>query len=72
MSQKSHFVPRSRRGRTVALVIVCLFLLIGWPVLPLANRIEPFVVGMPFLYFYLLVIYIGMIAVMLYAAGKGL
>ena len=72
MAQKSHFVPRSRRGRGVVLFILFLFLLIQWPVLQAANRIEPFVLGMPFLFLYLLVIYVGIIGVLLYAARKGL
>jgi len=72
MSQKSHFVPRTRRGRRVALIILFLYLVIQWPVLSLVNRIEPFVLGMPLLFFYLLVIYFGIILVMLYAARKGL
>jgi hypothetical protein len=72
MSQKSHFVPRTRRGRRVVLGVLFLYLLIQWPVLTLVNRIEPFVLGMPLLFGYLLAVYIGIIAVMIYAARKGL
>ncbi|MEZ4416888.1 MAG: hypothetical protein R3E10_14150 [Gemmatimonadota bacterium] len=37
-----------------------------------ANRIEPWVLGMPFLYAYLLFIYVAMIAVLLWALRRGL
>ena len=64
---KNHLIPRSRKGKLVTLTVLCLYLLIQWPILRFANRIEPFVLGMPFLYFYLLLIYFCIIAVMVYA-----
>ncbi len=72
MPFKSHFVPRSRTGKRVVLIILCLYLIIQWPILQLANRIEPFIFGIPFLYFYLLVIYLAIISVMIYACRRGL
>lgn len=71
MSFKSHLIPRTRRGKFVTLAILCLYLLIQWPILRFANRIQPLILGLPFLYFYLLVIYVGIIAIMVYAAKKG-
>jgi len=38
----------------------------------LANRIEPTVLGVPFLYVYLLVLYFGLIGVLLWARGRDL
>lgn len=38
----------------------------------LGNRIEPSVAGVPFLYVYLLVLYLALIAVLLWARRKGL
>ena len=38
----------------------------------LANRIEPWVFGLPFLYTYLLVIYFALIAVLIWAVRRGL
>jgi hypothetical protein len=38
----------------------------------IANRIEPTVLGVPFLYAYLLVIYCGLIGVLIWARRKEL
>ncbi|MCG8606682.1 hypothetical protein MJD09_17065 [bacterium] len=70
MSFRSHLIPSTRRGKTVTIFIVCLYLLIQWPILSLVNRMHPFILGMPFLYFYLLVIYFCIIGVMIYACRK--
>ena len=62
----SHFVPRTTTGRRALLLFVFLFALAEPPILLLANRIEPFVLGMPFLYTYLLAVYTALIAVFLW------
>ncbi|TDI38473.1 MAG: hypothetical protein E2P02_20520 [Acidobacteria bacterium] len=62
----SHFVPRTTTGRRGLLLFLIFFALAEPPVLLLANRIEPFVLGMPFLYTYLLAVYIALIAVLLW------
>ena len=62
----SHFVPRTTAGRRGLLLFVILFALAEPPILLLANRIEPFVLGMPFLYTYLLAVYTALIAVLLW------
>lgn len=38
----------------------------------LANRVEPWVLGLPFLYAYLLVIYFALIGVLIWARRRGL
>ena len=63
---ESHFVPRTKTGRRGLLLFVILFALAEPPILYFANRIEPFVLGMPFLYTYLLVVYIALIAVLVW------
>jgi len=69
---KFHFIPRSRKGKIVTVVILGIYLLLQWPALQLANRIEPFILGMPFLYFYLLLGYLLIIGAMIYACKEGL
>jgi hypothetical protein len=72
-SRPSHFVPRTREGRIAALAFLGLLALAQPPlVFVLGNRIEPWLLGMPFLYAYLLVIYIAMIAVLLWVGRRGL
>lgn len=69
----SHWWPRTRAGRFVVVAFVVLLLFAEPPlVFLLANRIEPLLLGMPFLYVYLLVIYAAMIAVLLYARRRRL
>ena len=63
---RSHWRPRTRRGW----IALCAFvggLLLAQPpiVFSFANRTEPWVLGIPFLYAYLTVIYTGLIAVLL-------
>lgn len=68
---RSHFLPRTREGRIAALAFVALLALAEPPlVYVLANRITPWVFGMPFLFAYLLGIYLAMIAVLLWAAWR--
>ena len=38
----------------------------------LANRVEPWLLGFPFLYSYLLVIYVALIAVLIWAGRRGI
>ncbi len=48
------------------MLFLIFFALAEPPILLLANRIEPFVLGMPFLYTYLLAVYTALIAVLLW------
>ena len=69
---RSHFLPRTRDGRIAVLAFVALLAFAEPPlVYVLANRITPWVFGMPFLFAYLLGIYLGMIAVLIWAARRG-
>jgi len=68
----SHYMPRTRTGRTVAGLYLALLLGAEWPLLPLANRIDPTVAGMPFLFVYLGVIYTVKVALLVYAARRQL
>jgi hypothetical protein len=69
---RNHFVPRTRAGRRVVGLFVSLFLLAEPPIVfLLKNRIEPFVLGLPFLYFYLLVVYFLLIGTLLLALRRG-
>jgi choline-glycine betaine transporter len=58
----------------VAVVLFVLLLLLAEPpvVHGLANRIEPWILGVPFLYFYLFVVYVALVGVLLWALRKGL
>ena len=70
---QSHFRPRTRNGWiAVILFLVCMALAQPPIVHGLMNRIEPWVLGMPFLYAYLLGVYVLMIAVLIWALRKGL
>lgn len=69
----SHYVPRSAAGRRVVGLFLLLLLLAEPPVVHLlANRVEPWILGVPFLYAYLLLLYVGMIGVLLWAMKRRL
>ena len=68
----SHLRPRSRVGWAATLAFLGLFALAEPPlVYKLANRVEPWLLGMPFLYGYLLIIYSALIAVLIWAYRRG-
>ena len=68
---RSHLVPRTRNGWIAVILFLCLFALVEPPfVHSLANRIEPWLLGFPFLYAYLLMVYLALIAVLLWALVK--
>ncbi len=55
---RSHWWPRTRKGKIAALGFLGTMALAQPPIVfVLANRIEPWVLGMPFLYAYLTVVY---------------
>ena len=70
--RRSHYLPRTRNGW---LALVLFVLLMGMAQPPIVhgfmNRVEPWILGMPFLYAYLLLIYILMIGVLIWAMRKG-
>ena len=69
---RSHYWPRTRDGRIAVVLFLTLFAFTQPPfVHVLANRIAPWVLGLPFLYAYLLVIYFALIAVLIWAQLRG-
>ena len=70
---RSHLLPRTRQGWVAVLLFLGLFALVEPPfVHTVANRVEPWIFGFPFLYTYLLVIYSALIGVLLWALRRGL
>ena len=68
-----HYRPRTRAGWTAVVAFLALFALAQPPfVHTVANRIEPWVLGFPFLFAYLLALYLAMIAVLVWARRRGL
>ena len=68
---RSHLIPRTREGRRAAVAFVAFFLLAQPPVVLVANRIEPRILGLPFLYVWLLLAYTAMIGVLVWAWRRG-
>ncbi|MFP6829162.1 MAG: hypothetical protein VCC36_09045 [Gammaproteobacteria bacterium] len=69
---RSHFRPRTRDGRIAVISFLVLFALTQPPfVHTVANRISPWLLGLPFLYAYLLIIYIALIGVLIWAQRRG-
>jgi hypothetical protein len=72
-SYRSHYLPRTRVGGFAVALFIVLFVLAEPPlVFALANRIEPWLLGMPFLYVYLLAVYAALIGVLVWARRRGL
>ena len=70
---RSHYLPRTARGWIAVLLFLGLFALTQPPfVYVIANRVEPWLFGVPFLYAYLLIIYCSLIAVLFWARRKEL
>lgn len=71
--KQNHFRPRSRDGWIAVVAFLGLMALAQPPVVHrLVNRIEPWVLGMPFLYAWLLGVYLAMIGVLLWVQRKHL
>jgi hypothetical protein len=70
---RSHLLPRTRDGWVAVLLFLGLFALVEPPfVHGVANRIDPWLLGFPFLYTYLLVIYVALIGVLVWALRRRL
>ena len=64
---RSHYLPRTRAGwTTTVLLLVCMALSQPPAVHGLVNRIEPWILGTPFLFVYLLGVYVATIAVLIW------
>ena len=71
--RQSHYVPRTGPGRLAVAAFLGLFAFTQPPlVFWIGNRVEPSVGGVPFLYGYLLVLYLLLIAVLIWARRRGL
>ena len=72
-ARRSHFLPRTRSGWIATIAFILAMALAQPPVVHgLANRIEPWILGMPFLFAYLLGVYCLMIAVLIWTLRKGI
>ncbi|MFC1661219.1 hypothetical protein ACFL3S_07165 [Gemmatimonadota bacterium] len=70
---RSHLLPRTRQGWTALVGFLVLFFLAEPPIVHgLANRVEPWIFGLPFLYAYLLAVYSALILVLIWALRKKL
>jgi len=71
--RRSHWVPRSRDGRIAVGLFLALFLLAMPPVTHVAlDRIEPTLLGVPFLFVALFGVYCALIGVLVWAYRRGL
>jgi hypothetical protein len=69
--QRSHWSPRTRDGRIALFAFLGLLLLAEPPlVYVLGNSIDPQILGMPFLFVYLLIVYLALIAVLIWAQRR--
>ena len=70
---RSHYLPRTRNGWIAVVSFFALFALVEPPFTHvLANRTDPWLLGFPFLYTYLLVLYTGIIGVLIWAQRRRL
>ena len=70
--RRSHFLPRTRDGRTAVIAFLALFLLAMPPVShTVLNRTDPWIFGLPFLYVALLAVYTALILVLIWAYRRG-
>ena len=70
---RSHYIPRTRNGRIATIAFLVAMALAQPPIVHgLMNRTEPLILGMPFLFAYLLGVYCLIIAVLIWALRKGI
>ena len=68
---RSHYLPRTRPGWIATIAFLLAMALAQPPVVHgLMNRIEPWILGMPFLFAYLFGVYCLMIAVLVWALRR--
>ena len=68
----SHYLPRTRSGRIATIAFLLAMVLAQPPIVHgLMNRTEPLILGTPFLFAYLLLVYFLGIAVLVWALRKG-
>ena len=72
MKIRSHFIPRTRPGRIATAAFLAAMVLAQPPIVHgLMNRTEPWILGMPFLFAYLLGAYLLGIGVLVWAQRRG-
>ena len=70
---RSHFVPRTRAGWGALVAFLVLFALTQPPIVHgVADRIDPWILGLPFLYAWLLAVYAALILVLLWVLRRRL
>ncbi len=70
---RSHWIPRTRAGRLVVGAFLLVFAFTQPPLVYwIGNRVDPWIGGVPFLYAYLLVLYILLIGILIAGARRGL
>lgn len=70
---RNHYLPRSRQGWIGLILFLFLMILAEPPIVTSwANRIEPWIFGVPFLYGYLTIIYCFLIAVLIWISWRKL
>ncbi|MDE2980563.1 MAG: hypothetical protein OXU74_05130 [Gemmatimonadota bacterium] len=70
---RSHYLPRTRNGRIATVAFIVSMALAQPPIVHgLVNRTEPWILGMPFIFAYLLAAYLIGIAVLIWTQRKGL
>lgn len=70
---RSHYLPRTRDGWIAVVAFLALFAFVQPPlVFLLGNRVDPWLLGVPFLYAYLFTVYVALIAVLLWAKRRSL
>ncbi len=68
---RSHYRPRTRAGRIAVIAFIACVALAQPPIVHgLADRVEPWILGTPFLFAYLLVVYSAAIGVLVWALRK--
>jgi len=67
----SHWWPRSRGGWVAVVAFLALMALAQPPIVGFANRIEPTILGLPFLYAWLLGIYVALAALLVLVWRRG-
>ena len=71
--RRSHWHPRTRDGWIACVAFLGLFLLAMPPLThTLLNRVEPWILGVPFLFAALFAVYLALIGVLLWALRRGL
>ncbi|MEQ8329865.1 MAG: hypothetical protein RH859_05300 [Longimicrobiales bacterium] len=69
---RSHLIPRTTDGRVAVVAFLALLVLAMPPVThTVLNRVEPWILGVPFFYGALFVVYCAIIGVLVWALRRG-